>query len=55
MRRFLSLLISSLLLSISLLVAPQASWAYPFWAQQNYDNPREATSKMFGWLSLYWV
>ena len=46
MRRFLSLLISSLLLSISLLVAPQASWAYPFWAQQNYDNPREATGKI---------
>ncbi|NDE22701.1 MAG: apocytochrome f, partial [Synechococcaceae bacterium WB9_3_282] len=46
MRRFLSLLISSLLLAISLLVAPQASWAYPFWAQQNYDNPREATGKI---------
>lgn len=46
MRRSLSLLLSSLLLAISLLVAPQASWAYPFWAQQNYDNPREATGKI---------
>ena len=34
------------MLAISLLVAPQASWAYPFWAQQNYDNPREATGKI---------
>ena len=46
MRRSLSLLLSSLLMVISLLVAPQASWAYPFWAQQNYDNPREATGKI---------
>ena len=29
-----------------LLLAPDASWAYPFWAQQNYENPREATGKI---------
>jgi apocytochrome f len=46
MRRSLSLLLGSLLLGLSLLVAPQASWAYPFWAQQNYENPREATGKI---------
>ena len=46
MRRSLSLLLGSLLLGLSLLIAPQASWAYPFWAQQNYENPREATGKI---------
>ena len=29
-----------------MLISPQASWAYPFWAQQNYENPREATGKI---------
>jgi apocytochrome f len=28
------------------LVAPQAASAYPFWAQQNYENPREATGRI---------
>ncbi len=46
MRRSLSLLLSSLLVSAALLLAPQASWAYPFWAQQNYASPREATGKI---------
>ena len=46
MRRNLSLLIGSLVLGLSLLIAPAASWAYPFWAQQNYDSPREATGKI---------
>ncbi|MCP9801490.1 cytochrome f [Synechococcus sp. RedBA-s] len=46
MRRTLSLLLSSLLVAAALLVAPQASHAYPFWAQQNYDSPREATGKL---------
>jgi apocytochrome f len=41
-----SLLASTLLMFSVLLAAPQASWAYPFWAQQNYDNPREATGKL---------
>jgi len=46
MRRSLTLLLSSLLALGALLIAPQASWAYPFWAQQNYENPREATGKL---------
>ena len=46
MRRPVSLLLSSLLALSALLFAPQASWAYPFWAQQNYDYPREATGKL---------
>jgi apocytochrome f len=46
MRRSLSLLLSSLLLTATLLLAPKASWAYPFWAQQNYASPREATGKI---------
>ena len=46
MRRHLSLLFGSLILGLTLLVSPSASWAYPFWAQQNYDSPREATGKI---------
>jgi len=46
MRRLINLLLSSLLLGISMLVGPNPSWAYPFWAQQNYENPREATGKI---------
>ena len=46
MRRHLSFLLGSLVLGLSLLIAPAASWAYPFWAQQNYDSPREATGKI---------
>jgi apocytochrome f len=46
MRRSFSLLLSSLLVAAALLIAPQASWAYPFWAQQNYASPREATGKI---------
>ncbi len=46
MRRHLSLFIGSLVLGLSLLIAPAPSWAYPFWAQQNYDSPREATGKI---------
>ena len=46
MRRHLSLLLGSLVLGLALLIAPSASWAYPFWAQQNYDSPREATGKI---------
>ena len=29
-----------------MLVSPSSAWAYPFWAQQNYENPREATGKI---------
>ena len=46
MRRSLSLLLGSLLLTVGLLVGAQPSWAYPFWAQQNYYSPREATGKI---------
>ena len=46
MRRHLSLLFGSLILGLTLLVSPSASWAYRFWAQQNYDSPREATGKI---------
>ena len=46
MRRLTTLLLSSALAVSALLFAPQVSWAYPFWAQQNYDSPREATGKL---------
>ena len=46
MRRSFSLLLSSVLVLGALFFAPQASWAYPFWAQQQYDYPREATGKL---------
>ena len=46
MRRHLSLLLGSLVLGLTLLIAPATCWAYPFWAQQNYDSPREATGKI---------
>lgn len=50
MRRTLSLLLSSLVgttLAVAVLIgAASPSWAYPFWAQQNYDSPREATGKI---------
>ncbi len=41
-RRFLGL---GLCLGL-LLIGATPSWAYPFWAQQNYANPREATGKI---------
>jgi len=50
MRRLLSSLSGSLLgLSLVCTVlfsAVSPSWAYPFWAQQNYASPREATGKI---------
>jgi apocytochrome f len=46
MRRSFSLLLSSVLVLGAFFFAPQASWAYPFWAQQQYDYPREATGKL---------
>jgi apocytochrome f len=50
MRRFLLALTGpsvGALLSLCLLLAGAApSWAYPFWAQQNYASPREATGKI---------
>lgn len=46
MRRLLSPLFAALIVGVTVLTAPNASWAYPFWAQQNYDSPREATGKI---------
>nr|YP_009530975.1 apocytochrome f precursor [Paulinella micropora]AXY63664.1 apocytochrome f precursor [Paulinella micropora] len=46
MSRRYTLLLSSLLALASLIISPQASFAYPFWAQQNYTSPREATGKI---------
>ncbi len=46
MRRILPLFLGSLILGLCLIVIPSASWAYPFWAQENYENPREATGKL---------
>ena len=46
MRRSITILLSSILLGISIFVFPQSSWAYPFWAQQKFENPREATGKI---------
>ena len=50
MRRLLSflsggVLAASLALTV-LLAGASPSWAYPFWAQQNYASPREATGKL---------
>tara|TARA_Y100000589_G_scaffold228923_1_gene216326 strand:- start:1040 stop:2017 length:978 start_codon:yes stop_codon:yes gene_type:complete len=30
----------------SLIIIPSSALAYPFWAQQNYESPREATGKI---------
>jgi apocytochrome f len=50
MRRSFSLLLGSLIgtsLSLAVLLSGASpSWAYPFWAQQNYPSPREATGKI---------
>ncbi len=46
MRRILTFFLGSLLLGLSLIISPSTTWAYPFWAQQNYENPREATGKL---------
>jgi len=50
MRRSLSALLGTALsvtLSLGVLLAGASpSWAYPFWAQQNYASPREATGKI---------
>lgn len=50
MRSFFASLSRSLLglglLITVLITAATPSWAYPFYAQQNYDSPREATGKL---------
>lgn len=42
----LVVLVAGVLLLGSDLLQPQAAAAYPFWAQQNYENPREATGRI---------
>ena len=39
-------LIGVLFFTVNLIVFPVPLNAYPFWAQQNYDSPREATGKI---------
>ncbi len=46
MRRLLSPILAALIVGVAVFSAPSSSWAYPFWAQQNYDAPREATGKI---------
>ncbi len=46
MLRLFTNILFTLSLGLSILLTPSASWAYPFWAQQNYENPREATGKI---------
>ncbi len=46
MRRLITIILSSLFLGFTIFIAPQSSWAYPFWAQQKFENPREATGKI---------
>ncbi len=43
----LAVLFAALLLNVGAdILRPQAAAAYPFWAQQNYESPREATGKI---------
>ena len=46
MSRSIKIFLSSVLIGISLFIFPSEGWSYPFWAQQNYENPREATGKL---------
>ncbi len=46
MGRIFNFFLASVIFGLSLIIAPSSGWAYPFWAQQNYENPREATGKL---------
>nr|AUG32755.1 apocytochrome f precursor [Paulinella longichromatophora] len=46
MYRCYTLLLSAFFACAALIISPQSSFAYPFWAQQNYASPREATGKI---------
>ena len=46
MSRSLKLFLFSIVLGFSIFLIPQPTWAYPFWAQQKFENPREATGKI---------
>ena len=41
-----TLFICTLLFISSIVFYPKITFAYPFWAQQNYESPREATGKI---------
>ena len=46
MSRSLKLFLLSFFIGFSIFITPQPTWAYPFWAQQKFENPREATGKI---------
>ena len=46
MIRLITTFFCTFVIGISVLAIPQPSWAYPFWAQQKFENPREATGKI---------
>ncbi len=46
MRRLINIYLSLTIITLSIFLLPVKAWAYPFWAQQNYENPREATGKI---------
>ena len=46
MSRSLKLFLFSVFIGFSIFLIPQPTWAYPFWAQQKFENPREATGKI---------
>jgi len=46
MSRTLKLFLCSVVLGFSIFLIPQETFAYPFWAQQKFENPREATGKI---------
>jgi apocytochrome f len=45
-RPFASFLVALLLVLGGLLAQPEPAAAYPFWAQENYETPREATGRL---------
>ena len=46
MSRSLKLFLFSVFIGFSIFAIPQPTLAYPFWAQQKFENPREATGKI---------
>ncbi len=46
LQRTLTLIVAAALSLSASFSLPQAAAAYPFWAQQNYENPREATGRI---------
>lgn len=46
LRRSILAVVAIALLCLGTLASPQPAHAYPFWAQQNYTNPREATGRI---------